>query len=154
MKKLFIDISIIEAFFNKNNKKYNKAINFVHMLDNQNQYDLYINLLDLTSFVHNFAKKINSAKNKKLLPSEYQIEKMILNKLNSFLSHLQIRNLSINSFDTLKRAEFYQEKYQISYKTAINYTIMKQNKIDCIISLNKSYSDLISEGLVNTPNFE
>ena len=147
MRTIFIEHNIILSFFKRTSKNHLQAVNYIaHFLKEKEYYVISSNGIFL--LIENLIEEILDAKEQKMISSEFEVEKNVVNKINSLITRLNIKILYTSNNHIFSQTLSLQEEYQIKFATAFYTAQMMENKIKTIATFEENYSRLFSEGVL------
>jgi hypothetical protein len=148
MQTIYIDHSLITAFFLSNHPVHHLAVqNVTSFLIQKDNYVITPN--DLFESVKDLVKELETAKSQAFLSDQYQIEKEVIAKIQSFIKKLKIKILYCQNNLILPQILSLQAEYKISFQIAFTTGIMLEHKINTIATYNDGFNPLFTEGLLN-----
>ena len=147
MQTIYIDHNIITAFFLSNHPFHKQAVTDVALfLKSKDNYFCSINAV--FESIKELISSLTKAKEKELLSSQFEIEKQVISKVNSFLKKLNIKILYTSNEEIFSHALSLQSEFKIRFDIAFYTALLQEQKIKIIATFDEGYNILFSEGIL------
>lgn len=147
MDVVYVDHQIITAFLLQNHKHHVYAVNDIaEFLGNDYHYYCSINGLFVT--IQKLIRELSTAKERHLLPAEFELGKEVVGKVYSVVKKLNIKILFTYNQKVFSQALSLQSEYKIRFEVAFYTAMLLEHKIDTIATYDEGYDVLFSEGLL------
>ena len=148
MKPIYIDHSLITAFFLKSHPFHAEAVEMVALLL-QEEKEYVTSLESMYEACKILIEEIQSAKDINLTNKILNPEKMVINKVHSFMRKLRINILTTTNEHVLSQILAITTEYNIPFTNGFFAAIMMEHKIKTVATVDSSYDALISDGFLN-----
>ena len=147
MNAVYLDYSLVIAFFLDNHPAHEQAVTAVAwLLKNRQHY--FCSLNAIFEAVRRLTKELYEVKKQQLLADQWQIEREVVNKVYALLKKLQVKIIYATNERIFSHAVSLQTEYKIAWEIAFYTALLQEQKISSIVTFDQGYDVLFAEGVL------